>query len=87
MAESSAPKQSRREEFLTARQLAEILQISQSTVHRLARRGVIPSIEVTPRIRRFSLRAVRHALDSSKGLARKEYDREDNPQLALPDIN
>ncbi len=50
-----------REEFLTARQLAKILQVSQSTVRRLARKRRIPSVRVTPHIIRFHLDAVREA--------------------------
>ena len=52
-----------REEFLTAKQLAEILQVSESTVRRLAQRRRIPSVRLTPRIIRFHLDAVREALD------------------------
>jgi len=42
-----------REEFLTARQLAQVLQVSESTVRRLARKRRIPSVRLTPRIVRF----------------------------------
>lgn len=52
-----------REQFLTARQLAAILQVSESTVRRLAREGRIPSIRITARITRFHLQSVREALD------------------------
>jgi len=52
-----------REEFLTARQLAKVLQVSESTVRRLARKRRIPSVRVTPKIIRFHLDAVREALD------------------------
>ena len=52
-----------REEFLTARQLAAILQVSERTVQRLAREGRIPAIRITPRIIRFHLQAVCHALN------------------------
>ena len=48
-----------REEFLTARQLAKVLQVSESTVRRLARQRRIPSVRVTPHIIRFHLDAVR----------------------------
>ena len=51
-----------REEFLTARQLARVLQVSESTVRRLARKRRIPSVRVTPHIIRFHLDAVREAL-------------------------
>jgi excisionase family DNA binding protein len=52
-----------REEFLTAKQLAEVLQVSESTVRRLAAKRRIPSVRLTPRIIRFHLDAVREALD------------------------
>lgn len=54
-----------REDFLTARQLASILQVSESTVRRLAREGRIPAVRITPRILRFNLKSVRHALDAT----------------------
>ncbi|HEX8138470.1 MAG TPA: helix-turn-helix domain-containing protein [Pyrinomonadaceae bacterium] len=60
-----------REEFLTARQLAAILQVSESTVHRLARRGRIPSVRITPRLTRFHLQAVREALDGATKRTRR----------------
>lgn len=53
------------EEFLTVRQLAEVLQVSESTVRRLAHQRRIPSIRLTPRLLRFNLNAVREVLDSS----------------------
>jgi len=59
------PKEEAREEFLTARQLASVLQVSESTVHRLAREGRIPSVRLTPRLVRFSLKAVCRALEGS----------------------
>jgi len=52
-----------REEFVTARQLAEVLQVSESTVRRLARDGRIPCVRLTPRLLRFNLKAVVRALD------------------------
>lgn len=55
-------EQNRDKHFLTARQLAEVLQISLSTIHRLRRQGRIPAVTVTPRIIRFNLRDVRSAL-------------------------
>jgi excisionase family DNA binding protein len=54
-----------REEFLTARQLAGVLQVSESTVRRLARDGRIPCVRLTPRLLRFNLKAVYRALDGS----------------------
>ena len=61
-----------REEFLTARQLAEILQVSESTVYRLAQRRRIPSVRLTPRIIRFHLDAVREALDVPRYRIRRD---------------
>lgn len=64
MSDATPPEtQERREEFLTARQLAAILQVSESTVRRLALSGRIPSIRLTPRIIRFHLQSVRDALN------------------------
>lgn len=65
MKDAHPPKEEAREEFLTARQLASVLQVSESTVHRLAREGRIPSVRLTPRLVRFNLKAVCRALDAS----------------------
>jgi len=62
MSDSQAEK---RNEFLTARQLADFLQVSETTVHRLRRSGRIPAVYVTDRLVRFSLRDVRRALSKS----------------------
>jgi excisionase family DNA binding protein len=87
MSDVSPLKNEAREEFLTARQLAAILQVSESTVRRLARKGRIPSIRLTPRITRFHLQAVRDALDgkprSRRGAAE---DRTPDPQLSFTDL-
>jgi len=61
-----------REEFLTARQLAEVLQVSESTVRRLAREGRIPCVRLTPRLLRFNLKAVYRSLDGSDTAARQK---------------
>ena len=55
-----------REEFLTARHLAALLQVGESTVRRLAREGRIPAIRLTARLLRFHLPSVRHALDGTQ---------------------
>ena len=55
-----------RHDFLTARQLAARLQVSESTVHRLAREGRIPAVRLTPRLVRFHLPSVIEALDGRK---------------------
>lgn len=76
-----------REEFLTARQLALILQVSESTVHRLARTGRIPSLRITPRIKRFHLQAVREALDGAKRTRRDTAQSQANSaQLSFIDM-
>jgi excisionase family DNA binding protein len=76
--------QEKHREFLTARQLAEILQIGESTVHRLRRHGRIPAIMVTKRLIRFNLRDVRAALANNP---RKGHsDDKDSGQLSFDDV-
>ena len=83
-----------REEFLTARQLAEVLQVSESTVRRLARDGRIPSVRLTPRILRFNLKTVYRALDGEDGpdsptrrtRRQAEADARDEAQLSFADM-
>lgn len=76
------------DQFLTARQLAAILQVSEATVRRLARKGRIPSIRLTPRIVRFHLGAVREALDGGRSRTkRNEPETEaDTAQLSFSDL-
>jgi excisionase family DNA binding protein len=68
-------KDGAREEFVTARQLAAFLQVSESTVHRLAREGRIPCVRLTPRLVRFNLKAVCRALDAD---ARQRQPKQNN---------
>ncbi len=76
-----------REEFLTARQLARVLQVSESTVRRLARGGRLPVIHITPRIMRFHLSAVRKALDgASRSRAARRETPDDDAQLSFADL-
>ena len=77
-----------REEFLTARQLALILQVSESTVRRLAHQGRIPSVRITPHIIRFHLQAVREALDGAKRSRRNtvQETETDSAQLSFDDL-
>jgi excisionase family DNA binding protein len=77
-----------REEFLTAKKIAEILQVSDSTVRRLAQRRRIPSVRLTPHIIRFHLDAVRESLEVPKYRIRHgEYDeRVDDAQLSFEDL-
>ncbi len=78
-----------REEFLTARQLASVLQVSESTVRRLAQEGRIPSMRITSRILRFHLQSVRDALDGtarSRQTRRTTEPQKENPQLSFTDL-
>jgi excisionase family DNA binding protein len=76
-----------REEFLTARQLAAVLQVSESTVRRLAQKGRIPSIRITPHIIRFHLKAVRKALDGLDRSRRAAEEAEiESAQLSFADL-
>lgn len=86
MKDAHPNREEAREEFLTARQLAEVLQVSESTVRRLARDGRIPCVRLTPRLLRFNLKAVYRALDGSntkpKRRPAEEVERDD-PQLSF----
>ena len=88
--EDAPPHTDKREEFLTARQLAGLLQVSESTVRRLAREGRIPSIRLTSRLLRFHLSAVLSALDGTqtKSRARRTppHVAADDPQLSFEDL-
>ena len=88
-----APEQSKdkRADYLTARQLSEVLQISEATVHRLRRAGRIPAVLLTDRLIRFNLRDVQKALRPQSlthpvdgGDAHPEQ--EPNPQLSFEDL-
>ena len=90
--ESDTPEQPRdkRAEYLTARQLSEVLQISEATVHRLRRTGRIPAVVLTDRLIRFNLREVQKALrpqsashSSDSGDAEEH---EPSPQLSFEDL-
>ena len=80
----------KREEFLTARQLAAILQVSESTVRRLAREGRIPSIRLTARLLRFHLQSVMNALDGTQQKTRTRRTHAntatDDTQLSFEDL-
>jgi excisionase family DNA binding protein len=78
-----------REEFLTARQLAAVLQVSESTVRRLAQQGRIPSIRLTSKLLRFHLPAVRDALDGTHRKNARRQTQEtasDDAQLSFADL-
>jgi excisionase family DNA binding protein len=74
--EATAKDGARREEFLTARQLAEVLQVSESTVRKLARAGRIPVVRLTPRLARYHLPAVLRALDGDAPAKQKRAARQ-----------
>jgi excisionase family DNA binding protein len=81
-----------RGEFLTARQIAEILQVSESTVRRLAREGRIPVVRVTPRLTRYNLQSVLRALDggapkSRNSRAKSHDDNEQDQRLPFEDMS
>jgi len=87
--DAHTPKDETREEFLTARQLAAVLQVSESTVRRLARAGRIPSVRLTPRLIRFNLKAVCKALDGTtrtRHTHRQTESESDDAQLSFADM-
>lgn len=79
----------KRADYLTARQLAEVLQVSEATIHRLRRAGRIPAVLLTDRLIRFNLRDVQKALrpqvapHSTDG---SEQEQEPTPQLSFEDL-
>jgi len=90
--EPDAPDHSKdkRGEYLTARQLAEVLQISEATVHRLRRSGRIPAVLLTDRLIRFNLREVQKALRSRTNSSEGDepaHGQEPTPQLSFEDID
>ena len=82
----------KRADYLTARQLAEVLQISESTVHRLRRAGRIPAVMLTDRLIRFNLRDVQKALrpaSTSRAQADEsatDHEHQPSPQLSFEDL-
>ncbi|MEW6211481.1 MAG: helix-turn-helix domain-containing protein [Acidobacteriota bacterium] len=78
--------QAKRQDFLTARQLAEVLQISEATIHRLRRAGRIPAISITGRLIRFNLKDVKNALRSESRADYPARDLEPSPQLSFDDL-
>lgn len=88
MKDTHSPNDETREEFLTARQLASVLQVSESTVRRLAREGRIPCVRLTPRLIRFNLKAVCRALDGASHTRRRraEDSEQDDLQLSFAEM-
>ena len=88
MTENTKPA---RIEYLTARQLAEILQVSESTIHRLRHTGKIPFLKISDRLIRFNMKEVRHALrphqeELESGARGHSHQEEPDPQLSFGDI-
>jgi len=77
--DAGEPAKEKRVEYLTAQQLAEILQVSESTIHRLRRAGRIPAVELTGRLIRFNLRDVQKALKAMQ-TARPHEDGDARPE-------
>jgi excisionase family DNA binding protein len=84
---SDAPAE-KRSDYLTAKQLAEVLQVSETTVHRLRRSGRIPAVYVTDRLVRYSLRDVRRALarNTDRSAAPDPDPPEDDLQMDFADV-
>lgn len=89
-----APEQpkDKRAEYLTARQLSEVLQVSEATIHRLRRTGRIPAVLLTDRLIRFNLRDVQkairpHSSSHSPEAGVGDSEQEPSPQLSFEDLN
>jgi excisionase family DNA binding protein len=79
-----------RHEFVTARQLAAFLQVSETTVRRLAREGRIPAVRLTSRLVRYHLPTVLDALDGRANKINKRKSTNlpalDDAQLSFDDL-
>ena len=87
-----AEPKDKRADYLTARQLAEVLQVSEATVHRLRRAGRIPAVLLTDRLIRFNLRDVQKALRPQSASrihegSESESEKGPIPQLSFEDLN
>jgi excisionase family DNA binding protein len=87
---TTAPPKDKRAEYLTARQLSEVLQISEATVHRLRRTGRIPAVQLTDRLIRFNLRDVQKALKPQSTTSSSDHggeaEEEPSPQMSFNDL-
>lgn len=89
--ESDSPEQKdKRADYLTTRQLAEVLQVSEGTIHRLRRAGRIPAVLLTDKLIRFNLRDVQRALRHQSGFhtdgTQIGEGQEPIPQLSFLDV-
>lgn len=87
--DASEPAKEKKIEYLTAQQLADVLQISEATVHRLRRAGRIPAVLLTDRLIRFNLRDVQKALRATQAQAERALDENEgpSPQLSFGDLD
>jgi excisionase family DNA binding protein len=79
----------KKSEYLTAKQLGQILQISESTIHKLRRTGKIPAVMLTDRLIRFNLKDVKHALRPTQANHHPHESSapaEPSPQLSFEDF-
>ncbi len=60
--------------MLTAKQLADILQMSEQVIYRLSRVGEIPSLKIGKKTIRFELDKVRKALGTAKAIPEKSKE-------------
>lgn len=58
-----------RTEIVDAGQLADVLNVTPETVRKWARQGLIPYLQITPRVMRFELGRVIHMLRQHSKLA------------------
>ena len=89
--EANESAKEKRTEYLTAHQLADVLQVSESTIHRLRRAGRIPAIALTGRLIRFNLRDVQKALRAMQSAVAANdgetaHDQPPSPQLTFDDL-
>jgi len=83
------PSTDKRTDYLTAKQLADHLQVSETTIHRLRRTGRIPAVYVTERLVRFNLKEVRRVLAKSNDRVGAHADAHDgyvSTQLGFEDL-
>jgi excisionase family DNA binding protein len=89
--DSSEQPKDKRGDYLTTRQLAEVLQVSEGTIHRLRRAGRIPAVLLTDKLIRFNLRDVQKALRQHSGFhstdeSGSDESHESVPQLSFEDV-
>lgn len=86
-AESSNQPKDKRADYLTTRQLAEVLQISEGTVRRLRRAGRIPAVLLTDKLIRYNLRDVQRALRQHSGFHVTEDGESEAAQGPIPQLS